>query len=161
MPASERYGATQTAPAPPARGPAPAPPAVARRAPQHGDGAQRGLDGCSRDPGGASPRARPMPVAEEIAGRRTSAALSCIAALPVCCPTAMRPALKTLTFVHRALLQTLIFKPLLLVFGSGFRNFITCVCAPTERSAPAFVGEKRESTRLREREHAHARARGR
>ena len=55
MPASERYGATQTAPAPPARGPAPAPPAVARRAPQHGDGAQRGLDGCSRDPGGALP----------------------------------------------------------------------------------------------------------
>ena len=101
-----------------------------------------------------------MPVAEEIAGRRTSAALSCIAALPVCCPTAMRPALKTLTFEHRALLQTLIFKLLLLVFGSGFRNFITCVCAPTERSAPAFVGEKRESTRLREREHAHARAGG-
>ena len=60
----------------------------------------------------------------------------------------------------RALLQTLIFKLLLLVFGSGFRNFITCVCAPTERSAPAFVGEKRESTRLREREHAHARAGG-
>ena len=72
-------------------------------------------------------------------------------------PTAMRPAL---TFEHRALLQTLIFKLLLLVFGSGFRNFITCVCAPTERSAPAFVGEKRESTRLREREHAHARVGG-
>ena len=158
MPASERYGATQTAPAPPARGPAPAPPAVARRAPQHGDGAQRGLDGCSRDPGGASPRARPMPVAEEIAGRRTSAALSCIAALPVCCPTAMRPALKTLTFDHRALQQTLIFKLLLLVFGSASGTFHLCLRANGEERACVCGREEREHAPARARARARARA---
>ena len=90
--------------------------------------------------------------------RRTSAALSCIAGLPVCCPTAMRPALKTLTLDHRALQQTLIFKLLLLVFGSASGTFHLCLRADGEERACVCGREEREHAPARAR--ARARARG-